>query len=117
MWPSAAATANGSSRRWATSWPASATNRPLATAPAEEPATAAGGDSSAGPGKPERLVRTCVARRNNSRAFGPLVAGAAQTRAFDDAPRRACLGDGAHDNWRLPRTWFPTFVAIADFLH
>jgi hypothetical protein len=52
-----------------------------------------------------------------SRAFGPLVAGEAQARAFFDAPRRAFLGNGQHDNWQVPRAWFPHFVAITDFLH
>jgi hypothetical protein len=69
------------------------------------------------PGKPERLVRTCVASMRNSRAFGPLVAAEAQARAFYDAPRQAFLGDGQQYNWQIQRAWFPHFVAIADFLH
>jgi hypothetical protein len=75
-----------------------------------------GGDADR-PGKPERLVRTCVATMNNSRAFGPLVAGAAQARAFYDAPRQAFVGDGQQYNWQIQRAWFPHFVAITDFLH
>jgi hypothetical protein len=69
------------------------------------------------PEKPEHLVRTCVATMRNSRAFGPLVAGEAQARAFYDAPRQAFLGDGQQYNWRIQRAWFPHFIAIADFLH
>jgi hypothetical protein len=69
------------------------------------------------PGKPERLVRTCVATMGPSRAFGPLVAAEAQARAFYDAPRQAFLGDGQKYNWKVQRTWFPHFVAITDFLH
>src|SRR6185312_5285111 len=68
-------------------------------------------------GKPVFLVRTCVASLQNSRAVGPLVAAEAQTRRFFDAPRQAFLGDGQHYNWRIQRTRFPHFVAIADFLH
>lgn len=69
------------------------------------------------PQKPQRLLRTCVATLGNSRAFGPLVAAEAQSRAFFDAPRRAFLGDGQKYNWTVQRTWFPHFVAITDFLH
>jgi hypothetical protein len=90
----------------------------LATGPA--PATDTGPppatDDVDRPGKPERLVRTCAASMTKSRAFGPLVAGEAQARAFFAAPRRAFLGDGQHYNWRIQRAWFPHFVAITDFL-
>ena len=69
------------------------------------------------PPPPKRLLRTCVATMNKSRAFGPLVAAEAQTRGFYDAPRQAFLGDGQQYNWTIQRTWFPHFVPIADFLH
>lgn len=50
--------------------------------PADETAAAAdappAADAAARPGRPERLVRTCVAGMNNSRAFGPLAAAEAQ---------------------------------------
>jgi hypothetical protein len=94
-----------------------------AAPPAAEPAAEAAAESAAEPaaaerpGKPERLVRTCVASMQNSRAFGPLVAAEAQRRAFYDAPRQAFLGDGQKYNWQIQRAWFPHFVAIADFLH
>jgi hypothetical protein len=94
-----------------------------AVAPAEEPAAAPAVAAEPAPaavdrpGKPVKLVRTCVASMNNSRAFGPLVAAEAQRRAFYEAPRQAFVGDGQQYNWRLQRTWFPHFVAIADFLH
>lgn len=98
--------------------------RARAAPPADEPAAAdpatdlpPATDDADRPGKPERLVRTCVASMTKSRAFGPLVAGEAQARAFFDAPRRAFLGDGQHYNWQIQRAWFPHFVAIADFLH
>jgi hypothetical protein len=92
--------------------------------PADEPATvtspveaAPAVDSADRPGKPERLLGTCVASMNCSRVFGPLVAAEAQRRAFYDAPRQAFLGDGQKYNWQIQRAWFPHFVAITDFLH
>jgi hypothetical protein len=94
---------------------------PADPAAAADTATAAPAAEPAGlrqrPGKPRRLVRTCVATMNNSRAFGPLVAAEAQARAFYDAPRQAFLGDGQQYNWQIQRAWFPHFVAITDFLH
>ena len=84
-----------------------------AAAAADAPPAADAGDR---PGKPERLVRTCVASMSNSRAFGPLAAAEAQARGFFDAPRQAFLGDGQQYNWRIQRAYFPHFEAIADFL-
>jgi hypothetical protein len=69
------------------------------------------------PSPPKRLLRTCVATMNRSRAFGALVAAEAHTRGFYEAPRQAFLGDGQQYNWTIQRTWFPHFVPIADFLH
>ena len=68
------------------------------------------------PDKPERLVQTGVATMQNSREFGPLVAGEGR-RAFYEAPRQAFVGDGQKYNWQIQRAWFPHFVAITDFLH
>jgi hypothetical protein len=84
------------------------------TPPAADVAPSAAADR---PPPPERLLRTCVATMNRSRAFGPLVAAEAQTRGFFQAPRQAFLGDGQQYNWTIQRTWFPHFVPIADFLH
>lgn len=69
------------------------------------------------PGKPERLVRTCVASMSNSRALGPMAAAEAQARGFFDAARQAFLGDGQQYNWQIQRAYFPHFEAVADFLH
>jgi hypothetical protein len=91
-----------------------ATDESVSTEPAADAAPAAATDR---PPPPERLLRTCVATMNQSRAFGPLVAAEAQTRGFFDAPRQAFLGDGQQYNWTIQRTWFPHFVPIADFLH
>lgn len=69
------------------------------------------------PWAPKRLVRTCLASLENSRAFGPLVAGEAQARAFYAAGRRAFVADGLAYNWTIQRGYFPDFVPIVDFLH
>jgi len=67
--------------------------------------------------RPKRLVRTCVSSMVSSDDFGPLVAGEAQRRGFYEAARRAFLGDGQAWNWTLHATYFPDFVAVADFVH
>ena len=67
--------------------------------------------------RPQRLMRTCVSSMVSSDEFGPLVAGEAQRRNFYQAPRAAFLGDGQAWNWKLHANYFPTFVAVADFLH
>jgi hypothetical protein len=63
------------------------------------------------------LVRTCLARLQDSRAFGPLVAGAAPARDFYAASRRAFGAGGRAYNWAIRRGYFPDFVPIADFAH
>ena len=67
--------------------------------------------------QPERLVRTAVATMADSDTFGVLVAAEAQRRAFFASPRAAFVGDGQAYNWTIQRTWFPDFIAIADFVH
>lgn len=66
---------------------------------------------------PRRLVRTCVARMADGRAFGPLVAAAAQERGFYQANQRAFWGDGAAYNWGIQRGYFPDFEALTDVRH
>lgn len=94
-----------------------------AAAPGDEPAADAADAASAParadprPGKPEPLLRTCVASLTDSRGFGPLVAAEAQGRNFFAAERQAYVADGQHYNWRIQETWFPHAVPIADFLH
>lgn len=90
--------------------------------PAEQAATAA---SSGQPlphpepwaGAPKRLLRTCVATMQNSKAFGPMVAGEAHARRFYEAQRRCFLGDGQAYNWKIQRAYFRDFVPIVDFIH
>ena len=91
---------------------------PEAEVPTQRDACRRVGSGSADPPwPPERLARSCVATRADSEAFGPMVAAEAQGRNFFAAARRAFLGDGGAWNWTIQRTWFPGFVAIADFMH
>jgi hypothetical protein len=69
------------------------------------------------PAAPKRLVRTCLASMQDSRAFGPLVAAEAQSRDFYQAARRAFVADGQAYNWAIHKGYFADFEAIADFLH
>jgi hypothetical protein len=66
---------------------------------------------------PELAVRTYVATTAPVDQFGPMVAAEAHRRNFPEAASRAFLGDGSAWIWGLHRRYFPTFVAIVDFLH
>jgi hypothetical protein len=66
---------------------------------------------------PAPLVRTCVATARSSDDFGPMVAAEARARNFGAAERQAFVGDGQAWNWALQRAFFPTAIAIADFIH
>jgi hypothetical protein len=93
-----------------------------AETPAEAPAartaeSAAGAEPPAYPAAPRRLVRTCVASLQDSHAFGPLVAGEAQSRDFYRAGRRAFVADGQAYNWSIQQGYFADFEPIVDFLH
>jgi hypothetical protein len=87
---------------------------PEGQAPAPAEATAPSGPR---PGRPEALVRTVVATRQDVEGFGPQLARAAWERGFFGAARQAFVGDGAAANWTVWRRWFPHFVPIVDFLH
>jgi hypothetical protein len=97
----------------------------LAPEQAEQPREQGGPAEEAGPaeaiepwrGAPKRLVRTCVATMQDSRAFGPMLAAEAQLRNFYAAPQGAFLGDGQQYNWTIQRGYFPHFEAINDFIH
>jgi hypothetical protein len=62
-------------------------------------------------------VRTCLASLQDSRSFGPMMAGEAQRRGLYAAARRAFLGDGQAYNWTIHQGYFPDFEPIVDFLH
>jgi hypothetical protein len=53
----------------------------------------------------------------DSRAFGPLVAAAAQERDFYRAGRRAFVADGQACNWTIHEGYFSDFEPIVDLLH
>jgi hypothetical protein len=95
----------------------------LTAAPAAAPGSGGGEGPPADSGledepwAPKRLVRTCVASLAASRAFGPMVAGEAQARAFYGAARRAFVADGLAYNWSIQHGYFPDFEPIVDFLH
>ena len=89
---------------------------PEAEGPLELPIPAVAG--SAQPRRvPELSVRTYVATTSACDRFGPMVAAEARRRNFSEAAARAFLGDGSAWIWGLHAAYFPTFVAIIDFLH
>jgi hypothetical protein len=69
------------------------------------------------PGRPEILLRTTVASRQEVEGFGLQLARAAWGRGFFGAARQAFVADGAAANWTVWRRWFPHFVPVVDFLH
>lgn len=67
--------------------------------------------------RPQVLVKTAVATRRDTEAFGWMVAAEARRRGFYEAARGAVVGDGG--NWIEPlgATHFPGFTQVLDFLH
>jgi hypothetical protein len=61
--------------------------------------------------------RQVLASRRAWPAFAPAVAAAAWARGFQGAARKAFVGDGSENHWRLQRRFFGSFVAILDFIH
>lgn len=68
-------------------------------------------------GRPEVLVRSVVATRQDVHALGRQLAAAAWQRGFAAAPRKAFVGDGQEANWTVHRTRFSHYVPILDFIH
>jgi len=68
-------------------------------------------------GRPEVLVRSVVATRQDVHALGTQLAVAAWHRGFAAAPRKAFVGDGQEANWTVHRRWFSHYVPILDFIH
>ncbi len=68
-------------------------------------------------GRPEVLVRSVVATRENAEAFGKQLAAAAWRRGFMAAGRKAFVGDGSETNWSVWRRHFSHFTPIVDFIH
>jgi len=65
---------------------------------------------------PAVASRQVVASRGRWQAFAPLVA-AAWAAGPQGAARRAFVGDGAANNWKLQRRFFGSFVPVLDFIH
>jgi hypothetical protein len=66
---------------------------------------------------PGVLRRQLVASRGCWPVFAPLLAAAAWALGFQGASRKAFVGDGSANNWRLQRRFFGSFVPILDFIH
>jgi hypothetical protein len=61
--------------------------------------------------------RRVLASRLTWPTFAPLVAAAAWAWGFQGAARKAFVGDGSANHWRLRRRFFGSFVPILDFIH
>jgi hypothetical protein len=66
---------------------------------------------------PRKRVRTCVASRRDSRAFGPMVAAEAQERGLYQARRGAFVCDGLGYAWWIHQAYFKDFEPVVDLLH
>lgn len=66
---------------------------------------------------PKRVLRTAVSSMASSEEFGPMMKREADRRRFDEAAKRAFLGDGLNWNWSVWKKYFPTYVPILDFIH
>lgn len=69
------------------------------------------------PHQPRRILRTVVSSMKNSREFGGQMSCEAKRRRFDEAPRRAYLGDGLACNWTVHAEHFASHTPILDFTH
>ena len=67
--------------------------------------------------RPKRLVRTCLSSLVSSDQFGQQVYREALHRGFDQAERKAYLGDGLPYNWSIQQQQFRDYVPILDFVH
>jgi hypothetical protein len=66
---------------------------------------------------PQVERRKVLASRRRWPLFAPLVAAAAWAWGFQGAARKAFVGDGSANHWRLQRRFFGSFVPILDFIH
>jgi hypothetical protein len=86
--------------------------------PAATPATAADLPPEAAVYQPPQVQqRKVLASRLSWSAFAPLVAAAAWAWGFQGAARKAFVGDGSANHWRVQRRFFGSFVPILDFIH
>ena len=68
-------------------------------------------------GRPEILVKSVVATREDIHVFGKQLAAAAWQRGFAAAVRKAFVGDGLAANWTVWRKHFSHYTPILDFVH
>jgi hypothetical protein len=61
--------------------------------------------------------RQVAASRQTWPMFALLLAQAAWALGFQGAARKAFVGDGSANNWKVQRRFFGSFVAILDFIH
>jgi hypothetical protein len=66
---------------------------------------------------PQVEQRKVLASRRTWPAFAPALAAAAWAWGFQGATRKAFVGDGSANHWRLQRRFFGSFVPILDFIH
>lgn len=66
---------------------------------------------------PAVVQRQVLASRRNWPLFAPIVAQAAWALGFQGARRKAFVGDGSANHWRLQQRFFASFVPILDFIH
>jgi hypothetical protein len=68
-------------------------------------------------GRPEILVKSVVATREDIHVFGRQLAAAAWQRGFAAAERKAFVADGLAANWTVWRKHFSHYTPILDFVH
>lgn len=83
----------------------------------DEPADSTPATSLQAAHKPRRLLRTMLSSLQSPREFGKRMRREAKRRRFDEAPRKAFVGDGLASNWKLQQTHFRDYVPILDFVH
>jgi hypothetical protein len=89
---------------------------------AADPAAASDRAEEALPGEaayqpPQVQQRRVLASRLKWPCFAPVLAAAAWAWGFQGAARKAFVGDGSANHWRLQRRFFGSFVPILDFIH
>lgn len=66
---------------------------------------------------PEVLKREVVATSEPWKVFATIVANRAYREGAQGATRKAFVGDGSANNWKLRRRFFGSFEPILDFIH
>jgi len=66
---------------------------------------------------PEILLKSVIATREDSHAFGRQLAAAAWQRGFAGAARKAFVADGLAANWTVWKKHFSHYTPILDFVH